>query len=197
MKIYTKTGDDGTTGLFAGGRVSKHDPRISAYGTVDELNAILGVVEATLRESATHADGKADTSLLLDLSRDLIRLQHDLFSVGAELASPDPEKNGTKLISQRDILRLEERIDALETRLEPLTFFILPGGSRSAAELHWARTVCRRAERDVVSLATDPTVADCTTVVTYLNRLSDLLFVMARAANSALRISDTRWEKPE
>lgn len=196
MKIYTKTGDDGTTGLFAGGRVSKHDPRINAYGTVDELNAILGVVEATLRDAA-HADSQVDSSLLLDLSRDLIRLQHDLFSVGAELASPDPEKNGTKLIAERDVLRLEERIDALEARLEPLTFFILPGGSRSAAELHWARTLCRRAERDVVSLATDPTVADCTTVVTYLNRLSDLLFVMARAANSALRISDTRWEKPE
>ena len=177
MKIYTKTGDDGSTGLFGGPRVSKDDLRIESYGTVDELNALIGVVK-------TKTDSET-------IGRILDKVQSDLFSVGAALASPDPEKMGTQLITQENISSIETTIDQLESELSPLTSFILPGGTESAAFLHQARTVCRRAERRAVSLAGNEPIADC--LITYLNRLSDLLFVLARFANHSSGIADIPW----
>src|SRR5579883_2858411 len=139
MKIYTKTGDDGQTGLFAGPRVRKDHPRITSYGTVDELNALLGLVRS---ESPP-----AGLDLLIE------RIQNELFDLGAELATPDPERHGLRILGPKQIAALEAAIDLHESHLEPLRQFVLPGGSRTAALLHLARTVCRRAERDVVALA--------------------------------------------
>ncbi|TXH00326.1 MAG: cob(I)yrinic acid a,c-diamide adenosyltransferase [Candidatus Moraniibacteriota bacterium] len=168
--------------MFAGPRVSKADPRICAYGTVDELNAVLG----TLR-----ASGVPD-----DLNPILEKIQVDLFSIGAELSTPDPDANGVRFLGKIDIEKLEKWIDQLEESLPPLKQFILPGGSVAAAMLHLGRTVCRRAEREVVSLASHEGVADCSTVIVYLNRLSDLLFVMARRANQLVGESDVPWHRP-
>jgi cob(I)alamin adenosyltransferase len=123
--------------------------------------------------------------------------QHDLFAIGAELATPEPARHGTKMLSLKDVERLEHDIDRLEDQLSPLTHFVIPGGSELSGWLHWARTVCRRAERDVVHLAHQPEVDDCSTIIVYLNRLSDLLFVMARAANQAMNIPDVPWHKPQ
>jgi cob(I)alamin adenosyltransferase len=178
MKIYTKTGDDGTTGLFGGGRVQKASARVDAYGTVDELNAALGVARATPLEEHTE-----DT---------LAHVQIDLFTLGAELACvPGKEaKLAMSLLGADDIGRLERDIDAVEATLMPLQSFILPAGSPQAAALHLARTVCRRAERAV--LAMDDAAAR-REVVVYLNRLSDLLFVLARHANVAAHVADVPW----
>ncbi|HXE80613.1 MAG TPA: cob(I)yrinic acid a,c-diamide adenosyltransferase [Vicinamibacterales bacterium] len=179
MKIYTKTGDTGETSLFDNTRVSKADPRVEAYGEVDELNACLGAARAT--------------GLDADLSSTLEQVQRDLFAVGARLADPASRIAGrvTKAaVTAADVERLERTIDAVEQSLEPLRRFILPGGSPAGAWLHLARTVCRRAERRVVSLgphAVEPIV------LAYLNRLSDLLFVMARAANSRARAPEIEW----
>ena len=211
MKIYTKTGDDGTTGLFAGGRVPKDHPRIAAYGSVDELNALLGILASHVRASQpsplatpSHAHSVDANSIpqsqqpsLTLLAEIVERAQNDLFAIGAELATPKPSASGTKLLTESDARRLEEWIDRLEDQLDALTCFIIPGGSLLAGWLHLARTVCRRAERDVVHLAHQPDVEDCTTVIVYLNRLSDLLFVMARAANRALGVNDVPWTKPQ
>lgn len=182
MKIYTKTGDAGMTGLFAGPRVSKSDLRICAYGTVDELNAVLGTVRAS--------------GVPEDLDKILEKVQVDLFSIGAELSTPDPDANGVRFLTQSDIDRLESWIDIHEESLPPLKQFILPGGSLGAAMLHWGRTVCRRAEREVVDLAAQPEVADCSTIIIYLNRLSDLLFVVARRANQMAGQCDVPWKRP-
>ncbi len=182
MKIYTKTGDAGMTGLFAGPRVSKSDLRICAYGTVDELNAVLGTVRAS--------------GVPEDLDNILEKVQVDLFSIGAELSTPDPDANGVRFLTQSDIDRLESWIDIHEESLPPLKQFILPGGSLGAAMLHWGRTVCRRAEREVVDLAAQPEVADCSTIIIYLNRLSDLLFVVARRANQMAGQCDVPWKRP-
>jgi cob(I)alamin adenosyltransferase len=182
MKIYTKTGDAGTTGLFAGPRVSKADRRICAYGTVDELNAVLGVVRAS--------------SELPDLDSILAKVQGDLFSIGSELSTPDPDANGLRFLTQADIDLLEQFIDQNEELLPALRQFILPGGSLSAAMLHWGRTVCRRAEREIVELSAQPEVADCSNIIIYLNRLSDLLFVVARRANQLVGKSDVPWQRP-
>ncbi len=181
MKIYTKTGDSGETGLFAGPRVSKADPRIEAYGTVDELNAVLGW-------------GRAEQPPT-EIGSVLARVQHELFVVGAELATPAPERLGMIRIGESHIAALEQAIDQFEATLPPLTQFILPGGSPAAAAIHLARTVCRRAERRVVVLrqSTDAHVSD--NIVKYLNRLSDLLFVLARAANACAGQSDVPWEQ--
>ena len=182
MKIYTKTGDAGTSGLFAGPRVSKADRRICAYGTVDELNAVLGVVRAS--------------SELPDLDSILAKVQGDLFSIGSELSTPDPDANGLRFLTQADIDLLEQFIDQNEELLPALRQFILPGGSLSAAMLHWGRTVCRRAEREIVELSSQPEVADCSNIIIYLNRLSDLLFVVARRANQLAGKSDVPWQRP-
>jgi cob(I)alamin adenosyltransferase len=187
MKIYTKTGDSGQTGLFAGPRVLKDDPRIEAYGTVDELNAVLGWV---------RVEGAAAASDAGTMDRLLAQIQADLFSVGAQLATPDPAAHGTDLIHEAHVAALESAIDAYESQLQPLQQFILPGGSRTAAAMHIARGVCRRAERRTVTLRQhDPNVSD--RVIHYLNRLGDLLFVLARAANAQAGVADVAWRKNE
>ena len=182
MKIYTKTGDSGDTGLFGGPRVSKDAPRIEAYGTVDELNSVLGVA---------RTQGLDD-----EIDRLLARIQNELFALGAQLATPDPAAHQTLMIGPPQISALETAIDRFELGLEPLKQFILPGGTPGAAQLHLARTVCRRAERRLVSLmrgSAEPISGD---LVIYLNRLSDLLFVLARAVNHAAGCADVPWQKP-
>jgi cob(I)alamin adenosyltransferase len=181
MKIYTKTGDAGDTGLFGGGRVPKSHPRVEAYGDVDELNATLGVARAA------GADDQIDALL--------VRVQQDLFAIGALLATPDRAKMHTHLekarIDQERIADLERAIDAADTELEPLRAFILPGGSPKAAALHVARTVCRRAERRIVEIAAEMEIPQL--VVVYLNRLSDVLFTLARLANKRSSTEETTW----
>jgi cob(I)alamin adenosyltransferase len=178
VKLYTKTGDDGTTGLFGGARIAKASARVAAYGTVDETNAALGVARAT------GLNGVIDR--VLDL------VQRDLFTLGAELACvPGHEsKLSMPLLDGADIERLERAIDDAEAACPPLKTFVLPGGSPQAAALHMARTVCRRAERRVLALEDAPTRSE---VVIYLNRLSDLLFVLARRANVIAGVSDVPW----
>ncbi len=181
MKIYTKTGDQGDTGLFGGARASKASERVTAYGDVDELNSTLGVVRA-------HAAPAALDALLH-------AIQIDLFNVGAELATNPDKKDldiGVPLVSDADVERLEDAIDLLERDLAPLKTFILPGGSPVAAFLHVSRTTCRRAERAVVRLGGQETLR--MELVRYLNRLSDLLFVMARHANHTLGVADVPWQ---
>ena len=179
MKIYTKTGDRGETGLFGGARLSKASARVCAYGDVDELNSVLGVVCAHVQDEPRLAS--------------LRRIQSDLFAVGAELAkNPDKDVDlGMQLIGEPDIERLERAIDACDTELTPLKTFILPGGSIAAAFLHVARTTCRRAERSVVALANAEQVR--AELVRYLNRLSDLLFTLARAENQRAGVADVPW----
>ena len=178
MKIYTKTGDDGTTGLFGGARVKKASLRVEAYGTVDELNATLGVARAT------QLDPFAE--------RVLAQVQVDLFTLGAELACVPgkEEKLLMRLLDGDDAARLEQDIDDAEEELPPLKTFVLPGGSARAAALHLSRTVCRRAERAVLAIDDAPARTD---VVIYLNRLSDLLFTLARHANLQAGVADVPW----
>ena len=183
MKVYTKTGDDGTTGLFGGGRVSKDDLRVEAYGTVDELNAALGLARA-----ANPGDEAMDG--LLD------RLQEALFVLGADLATPFKEKGDgphVMRMAQGAAEALEAIIDACEEDLAPLTNFVLPGGGAQAAQLHFARTVCRRAERRAVSLM-GTGVRLNPEVVIYLNRLSDLLFVLGRWSNHRAGQTEILWK---
>ena len=179
MKIYTKTGDDGTTGLLGAGRVLKSDPRIESYGTVDELNAVLGLARAA------GLDPDADAVVA--------RLQDDLFAVGAALADPNPAGKFHNAVEAKLGERLEAEIDRLEADLPPLTQFILPGGTIAAAQLHLARTICRRAERLVVRLDHTPEGLVPPNLVVYLNRLSDLLFVLARAVNHRAGQGDIPW----
>jgi cob(I)alamin adenosyltransferase len=179
MKIYTKTGDGGTTGLLGPGRVSKDSARIEAYGTVDELNAALGVARAE--------------GLRPEIDTMLSQIQSDLFALGAALADPDPAGSFFSAITNEHISKLENLIDALQAKLPPLDQFILPGGTRQAAYLHLARTICRRAERRVVSLMGEESQRVATSSLVYLNRLSDLLFVMARAANHDAGVADVVW----
>lgn len=188
MKIYTKTGDQGTTGLFAGPRVSKDDPRIVTYGCVDELNSLIGVSISSMPPSL------ADSLLLGDSLESILRsIQSDLFSIGAELATPDPDAHNMRILNDQRISSLELWIDAAETELSPLTSFILPGGSGPAAFLHYSRTVCRRAEQHLVGLMKQPDIADYTRVLVFLNRLSDFLFVVARLVNSRSGTPDIPW----
>jgi cob(I)alamin adenosyltransferase len=181
MKIYTRTGDQGDTGLFGGGRVSKDHPRVAAYGDVDELNSALGVVRAG-----------ADQQFFDEL---LEAIQRDLFSIGGHLATPDPERVRKALqkasLSPDRIKEFEQIMDEAEKALPPLRAFILPAGTQTAAALHLARTVCRRAERTVVHLAQAESVPELFLI--YLNRLSDLLFTLARLANVRDGVSDTTW----
>ena len=181
MKIYTKTGDDGQTGLFAGSRVSKNHPRIEAYGTVDELNASIGLARAF--------SPPAEMDTLFET------IQHGLFAVGAELATPDPQAHGTALIDEAAIAALETAIDSNEATLPPLKQFILPTGTQLAGNLHLSRAICRRAERCLVTLhESEPNISLVT--LRYLNRLGDLLFVLARVANAKAGIPDAGWQKP-
>jgi cob(I)alamin adenosyltransferase len=191
MRIYTRTGDDGDTGLFGGGRVTKDDPRVEAYGEVDELNAVIGWARAV--------------ELVPRIDDVLLPIQRDLFSLGAILATPDLDKMHEQLdkarIDEARIAELERAIDAGEAELEPLRAFILPGGTPKSAALHVARTVCRRAERRVVHLqrpvvdlhGLPQTVSIPPLVTVYLNRLSDLLFVLARVANRRAGAAELTW----
>ncbi len=193
MKIYTKTGDNGTTGLFAGPRVAKDHPRIAAYGCVDELNALLGVVAATLeRDSGGHRETAESNEIQVLIQA----VQSDLFSIGAELATPAPQQSEMCLLTEQRVEHLEQWIDTVDDRLEPLRSFVLPAGSLGSTMLHLARTVCRRAEREVVHLSREVDVHDCTLIIVYLNRLSDLLFVLARHHNLLAGIADVPWERP-
>jgi cob(I)alamin adenosyltransferase len=179
VRIYTRTGDAGETGLFDGTRVSKSDPRVDAYGDVDELASWLGVVRA-----------KIDSSDLTDM---LMDIQRDLFALGARLADPRRKIAGRVekvALTDRDVSRLERWIDTLEDELPPLRKFILAGGNDAGASLHFARAICRRAERRMVGLGPD---AVETVALIYINRLSDLLFTMARAANLRAGIAETEW----
>ena len=185
MKIYTKTGDSGDTGLFGGTRVSKADPRVAAYGDVDELNACLGVARAA-------AVALADQELAVMLEQ----IQRDLFALGARLADPGhkiADRVAKAAVSPADIARLEGWIDALESALPPLRRFILAGGSQAGAALHLARTVCRRAERAMVGLLAGDKDAFEAGLLIYVNRLSDLLFVMARRANQRAGTPEIEW----
>jgi len=178
MKIYTRTGDDGTTGLLGAGRVAKHDARVEAYGTVDELNAGLGAA------GALDAQGW--------LTGDLPGIQSALFQIGAELATTDARMlEKLSRVADDDVTALERIIDRLERDLPPLTQFVLPGGSPLAAQLHLARTVCRRAERRMTALAEREPLEP--RLVRYLNRLADLLFVMARWCNRRAGVAETMW----
>ena len=186
MKIYTKTGDAGETGLYGGVRVSKAHTRVAAYGDVDELNAALGVARATLRPSPD----------LADLAAMLEQIQRDLFALGARLADPShriAERVTKAAIGAADIARLEGWIDTLDASLPPLRRFILAGGAPGGAALHLARTVCRRAERAMVGLIEGEADAFEPELLFYVNRLSDLLFVMARAANQRAGTAEIEW----
>jgi len=180
VKIYTKSGDHGETGLFGGPRVRKSDARVDAYGEVDELNAAVGVARALVEDP--------------ELDHHLARVQHELFCVGAELATPHAAKARSAIpaIDAGWTARLEEAIDGWDAALPPLRQFVLPGGTRTAAALHLARCVCRRAERRVVALAAEAEVLP--EALAYLNRLSDFLFVAARIANQRAQREETAWD---
>jgi cob(I)alamin adenosyltransferase len=209
MKIYTRTGDAGSTGLFGGPRVSKDDYRIEAYGTVDELNAVVGMVRSS---------GVSD-----EIDYQLDQIQHALFSIGAELATPNPEAFDLRIINHSHIEQMEGWIDQHESSLSPLKHFILPGGKPQASSLHLARSICRRAERRVVTLAReddrkgedDPlrdtqaggekvaSPGEGTTpapisesLIVFLNRLSDYLFVVSRVVNHQANVPEVKWERP-
>ena len=185
MKIYTRRGDAGETGLFGGGRVPKDDLRVEAYGTVDELNSVLGLAVA-------HTTAQ-------DIRDRITLVQHDLFSIGSHLATPsaggpDHPKHLPPFPSSR-IVEMEDWIDAVDEEVPPLRQFLLPGGSVGGAYLHHGRTVCRRAERRLISLARSETVNP--DAIPYLNRLSDLLFALARLENLRAGGADVLWEKPQ
>ncbi len=181
LKIYTRSGDEGQTGLFGGGRVGKDHPRVEAYGDVDELNAVIGQARAV--------------EVMSRIDEVLVPIQRDLFGIGALLATPDLDRMRQQLekarIDEDRIAQLERAIDDGEQELEPLKAFIMPGGTPKSAALHVARTVCRRAERKVIHLQRDVDVPQL--VVIYLNRLSDLLFVLARVANRRAGAGEVTW----
>lgn len=172
-KIYTRTGDNGTTGLGDGSRVHKNSPRIEAIGTIDELNAVIGIL--------------LSKKLPQPISDYLTQVQHNLFDFGSELAVP-----GSLILAAADVIRVEKELDKMNRNLSPLKEFILPGGSTAAAMCHVARTVCRRAERNVVTLSETESVSGVS--LQFLNRLSDYLFVAARALNQYADIDDALWE---
>lgn len=182
MKLYTKTGDDGSTGLFGGGRVRKDHARIEAYGTVDEANAVIGL--------AAVACGTRECT---ELAGVLVTIQGRLFDLGADLATPHgaSHENRVRRVGEANVTELERWIDQFDGANAPLRTFVLPGGTEAAARLHVARTVVRRAERAVLRLAADEGVGDF--AVPMLNRLSDLLFAMARAANRLSGVDDVPW----
>jgi cob(I)alamin adenosyltransferase len=186
MKIYTKQGDAGQTGLYGGPRVPKDHLKIRSYGTLDELNAVLGVVLA----EAASLKGKG-----ADLQARLLRLQSELFQLGAELATPSGKNPGIALIEAQHIEKLENEIDAMEAELSPLKTFILPGGTALASQLHLARTVSRRGEREIISLHREESLRP--EVLKYVNRLSDYLFVCARFANHLAGVEDVPWIAPK
>lgn len=182
MKIYTKTGDQGMTGLYGGGRVSKSSPRIAAYGEIDELNALLGLARA----ETPHEQ----------LKQVLGEIQHTLFTLGAQLASPTADPK-IEVITAKHVDGLERQIDVITQTLPAMRNFILPGGSKTSALLHFARTVCRRAERSTVYLTSLAGEAVDKWILIYINRLSDFLFILARLANQLENIEDVPWIAPK
>ena len=185
MKLYTRTGDQGSTGLFGGDRVTKQHPRLMAYGTLDELNSVLGVVRLHASPGAAGQDR-------------LQQIQNDLFVLGALLATPPEAKDRLEARLTRGtwpLPAMEADIDRLTALAPPLTSFVLPGGAPAAAHAHWARTVCRRSERAAVALARQEHVE--AEVLTYLNRLGDWLFALARAENAVAGCPDAAWEPPQ
>ncbi len=181
-RIYTRTGDDGDTSLFAGGRTRKDAARLHAYGTIDELNSVLGFALAQ--------------GLCTEVTGMLRVVQNDLFVVGADLATPlEAEAHGVLRVSPNQVTRLENEIDRMDEKLPPLKNFILPGGAPGAASLHIARTVCRRAERWIVTLSREENLN--TSIAQYVNRLSDWLFVAARYENTEAGQEDILWQPPK
>jgi cob(I)alamin adenosyltransferase len=179
MKIYTRTGDDGTTSLFSGGRVAKYHLRVESYGTIDELNSMIGAARAHGLSAGSDAY--------------LHKIQHQLFNLGADLATPlDAPTSYVVRMDAETVTWLEGSIDVLTDQLPPLTAFILPGGSPAAALIHVARTVCRRAERLITELSEHESIGDH--VLPYVNRLSDFLFTLARWENRQANIDDERWQ---
>jgi cob(I)alamin adenosyltransferase len=178
VKIYTKTGDDGTTGLVGGKRVKKSNPRIIAYGAVDELNSAIGIVLSTALDS--------------DIDEVLTTIQNHLFVVGADLANPNLNDSSSRVTCEM-VTFLEKHIDRLENDLSPITYFILPGGHLMASQIHLARSICRRAETSIVELLESEQINK--TCQIYMNRLSDLLFVIARSINKRKNIKDIAWKK--
>lgn len=177
MRIYTRRGDSGETGLIGGQRVPKDHPRVEAYGTVDELNSYLGLLRSSLQQD--------------DLDQALEKVQNLLFEIGSELACPPERTAAFTSVRPEHVSQLEQLIDRLESELPPLQHFILPGGSPAAALAHIARAVCRRAERRVVTLRHEPSLNP--DIIRYLNRLGDLLFVIARVINSRAGVPETVW----
>jgi cob(I)alamin adenosyltransferase len=187
MKIYTKTGDKGETGLIGGKRISKSDPRIIAYGLIDESNSSIGLVISLLNLK--------DRGLFSDLIDVLLRIQNDLFIIGSDLSDPNyPMENEYKIprTEKKMASYLESAIDTFERELVPITFFILPGGSIESSFLHISRTITRRAETTVTALSKSQTINPA--ILIYLNRLSDLLFVAARLVNKRIGIEDVAWK---
>jgi cob(I)alamin adenosyltransferase len=186
-RIYTKGGDKGETGLAGGQRVPKDSKRIEAYGTVDELNALVGIAHLSCQEQLGR---DPQMGLLISMIR---RVQHELFNLGSILATrPEDVHPNQARITQAEVAQLEREIDAMNEDLPPLRSFVLPGGTRLNAELHLARTVCRRAERALVALSREESVPPET--IQYLNRLSDAMFVWSRWANHVLRVPEVLWD---
>ncbi len=184
MKLYTKSGDDGTTGLFSGARVSKDHPRIESYGTIDEFNATLGMCSATC---------KADNALHRRLLDIFGSLQSRMFDIGADLATPEGANNESKIqrIGEEHVQEVEKWIDEIDGANTPLTAFVMPGGTELASRLHLARTICRRAERQMIHLShTEPVGSS---LIMYVNRVSDFLFAAARLVNKNSGVEDVLW----
>ncbi len=181
MKIYTKTGDEGFTGLFGGERVSKDSARIETYGTIDELNSFIGLAVTEIKNE--------------EIKKLLLKLQNQLFIVGSDLATPIEEKNkkyNITRVTKEFYLDLEKEIDYFDAKLDPLKNFILPGGTKGAALLHVCRSICRRAERQIVALKREVNIGD--NILIFVNRISDLFFVLARYENHSSNVGDTKWE---
>lgn len=202
-RLYTRTGDDGSTGLFAEGRVGKEHPRIEAYGSVDELNAVIGWVRVLLQKDAAAPPGHSEAASpqgtgraapgIEIIARVLAELQHRLFELGADLATPPDSKFADRVsrMSAADVAEAERWIDEVDAGNEPLRTFVLPGGSELASRLHVARTVARRAERAMVALTRHEQVGEA--AIRFINRVSDLLFALARRANRELGVPDVPW----
>ena len=188
MKIYTKTGDKGLTGLIGGKRIPKSDIRIISYGSVDELNSYIGLSLSLLSKHNNPSSSSSFSDIIVTLSR----IQNELFVIGSDLADPDLSKSSSLRVQSNMIKVLENDIDKYEKELSPITYFILPGGSVESSNLHIARSIARRAETNVAKLFSEDMINNL--VLVYLNRLSDLLFVLSRTINKRLKISDIAWK---
>jgi cob(I)alamin adenosyltransferase len=189
MKIYTKTGDKGLTSLIGGKRIPKSDIRIITYGSVDELNSYIGLSISLLSK---YNNASSSSSSFSDIIVTLSRIQNELFIIGSDLADPDLSKSSSLRVQSNMITVLENDIDKYEKELSPITYFILPGGSVESSNLHIARSIARRAETNVAKLFSEDMINNL--VLIYLNRLSDLLFVLSRTINKRLKISDIAWK---